>query len=45
MHKDLLKYKSTVDERLKEITNSLVGVKVLRKYTIISLSVSGSSDR
>uniref|UniRef100_A0A2N9IBN5 PTC1-like winged helix-turn-helix domain-containing protein n=1 Tax=Fagus sylvatica TaxID=28930 RepID=A0A2N9IBN5_FAGSY len=27
MHKDLVKYKANVDERLKEITNSLVGMK------------------
>lgn len=37
MHKDLLKYKATVDERLKEITKSLVGMKV---YTTINLSAS-----
>ncbi|XP_050256276.1 protein DYAD [Quercus robur] len=34
MHKDLLKYKATVDERLKEITKSLVGMKGMHEELI-----------
>ncbi|XP_040998926.1 protein DYAD-like [Juglans microcarpa x Juglans regia] len=34
MHKDLVKYKTTVDEHLKEITSSLVGMKGMQDELI-----------
>lgn len=34
MHKDLVRYKATVDERLREITDSLVGIKGIHEELI-----------
>ncbi|KAG6673582.1 hypothetical protein I3842_16G119000 [Carya illinoinensis] len=43
MHKDLVKYKTTLDEHLKEITNSLVGMKV-GEAPLVFICLQGMHD-